>query len=329
MNVYIRQSVFETNSSSSHATNIDPAESINIDLSRLDLRRGVIEVELEYFGNETRRYRSFTNKLAYVVSEIAGLVFEDELPKPGSDVTSEFLKHHYGRLIADVVKKVTGCELKVVAPEFPYYLAGARSQTGGNAYESADAMKSLLFSEESYVQTGSDDLYEGVFINTDTGFKELYYTDHFIADAAGDVEFKLMINNQMNEFGLVSENLEIEAHVEDNLRKTEFFGKLGGITATAVKLVDANKSEDDRDKDFVQRMTHMMLARLRYCLRYRKEPSGFNLLETATFSSEGDALRGYADAGKLEFSCVAKKEIVEDLEQEFLDLCSFKNGMAR
>lgn len=329
MRVFIRQSVFETNSSSSHATNIDPAESINIDLSRLDLRRGVIEVELEYFGNETRRYRSFANKLTYVVSEIAGFVFENDLPKPGTDVTTEFLKHHYGRLIADVVKKVTGCDLKVVAPEYNYELAGARSQTGGNAYENAEAMKKLLFSEESYVQTGSDDFFEGVYINSDLRSDELYYSDHFTAEPSGAVEFKLVINNHMNEFGLVSENLEIEAHVEDNLRKTEFFGKLGGIAATAVKLVDAKKSEYDRDDDFAQRMTHMMLARLRYSLRYRKEEAAFNLLETATFASEGDSLRGYANAGKIEFSCVANKEVVEALEQEFLDLCSFKNGMAR
>lgn len=329
MRVFIRQSVFETNSSSSHATNIDPAESINIDLSRLDLRNGEVLVEMRYFGSESKRYRKFSNKLAYVVSEVASIVFRGELPKEGSDATKEFLAHHEGKLIADVVKKVTGCNLKVIAPDYCYYLSGARSQNGDDAYEGAESMKRLLFSEDSYVQTGSDELFEGVFINTDTGFKELYYTDHFITDAAGDVEFKLVINNRLNEFGLFSQNLEIEAHVEDNHRKIEFYSKLDGVTATAVKLVDANKNEYDQDGDFAQRMAHVMLAHIRYGLRYRKEKSNFNMLDTATFSAEGDALPGYAEAGKIEFSCVARREVVEALEQEFLDLCSFKNGMAR
>lgn len=329
MRVFIRQSVFETNSSSSHATNIDPAESINIDLSRLDLRNGEIMVEMRYFGSESKRYRKFSNKLAYVVSEVASIVFRDELPKEGSNATKEILAHPDGKLIADVIKEVTGCNLKVIAPEYCYYLSGARSQNGDYAYAGNETMKRLLFSEDSYVQTGSDELFDGVFINTDTGFKELYYTDHFIADAVGDVEFKIMINNRLNEFGLVSENFEIEAHVEDNLRKTDFYAKLDGITATAVKLIDANKPENDRDEDFAQRMAHIMIANIRYGLRYRKEKSTFNILEAASFSAEGNALRGYAEAGKIEFSCVANREVVEALEQEFLDLCSLKNGMSR
>jgi hypothetical protein len=39
-------------------------------------------------------------------------------------------------------------------------------------------------------------------------------------------------------------------------------------------------------------------------------------------------MRYYAEAGKIEFSCVANREVLEALEQEFLDLCSLKNGMA-
>jgi hypothetical protein len=328
MRVFIRQSVFETNSSSSHATNIEPAESSNIDFSSFVMRNGEIVVEMRYFGSESKRYRKFSNKLAYVVSEVASIVFRDELPKEGSDATKEILTHPDGKLIADVIKEVTGCNLKIIAPEYCYYLSGARSQNGDDAYTCTESMKRLLFSEGSYVQTGSDEPFEGVFINTDTGFNELYYADHFTTEAAGDVEFKLVINNRLNEFGLVSENLEIEAHVEDNLRKIDFYSKLDGITATSVKLIDANKHENDRDEYLAQRMAHIMIAHIRYGLRYRKEKSIFNILEAASFSTEGESMRYYAEAGKIEFSCVANREVLEALEQEFLDLCSLKNGMA-
>lgn len=325
MRVFIRQSVFETNSSSSHATNIDPAEAIEIDVSRLNLRNGEIPVELRYFGSEHMRYRKFSNKLAYLVSQVACQVFRHEYPKLGSDVTAMITANRFGKQIADVVKKVTGCNLRVMTPQYDFSFESPRMSDGDSAFASPEAMKNFLFSDASYIQTGYDNSFEGVRIRTDDGFDELFYVDHFVPEAEGDADFVFVANADLTEFGLRSANLEIEAHIEDNLLRQEMIIALDGITASSIKVVGANESEYRDDEEFAQRMAHMSLAGMRLWHR----ASTFNLLENASFVAEGDAPEGYPEVGRIEFACVASPELVADLEQKFLDLCSFKNGMAR
>ena len=325
MRVFIRQSVFETNSSSSHATNIDPAEAIEIDVLRLNLRNGEVPVELRYFGSEHMRYRKFSNKLAYLVSQVACQVFRQESPKLGSDVTSAITANRFGKQIADVVRKVTGCDLRVMTPQYDFSIGSPRTSDGDSAFASPEAMKSFLFSDASYIQTGYDNSYEGIRIRTDDGFDELFYVDHFVSEAEGDADFVLVANADLNEFGLRSANLEIDAHIEDNLLRHELITAFDGITATSIKVVGANKPEYRDDDEFAQRMAHVSLAGMRLWHR----ASTFNLLENAPFTAEGDTLEAYPEVGRIEFACVASPELVADLEQKFLDLCSFKNGMAR
>ncbi len=188
----IRRNVFETNSSSSHAAHLGPADVYDMTFEPEQLRSGYVEINTgsNYFSDEEMRYYRPENILGYMVCDLfRGPVEMDQ----------EFLSRHEGKgefdimplLIAqnDTVKTVfekikeeCGVELRLVMPrkEFGYYFDVDDETSIKFDYKDWSKMKNLLFNSQSYIETKSRDVdfYREYDENEgDDDFGRMIYTD--------------------------------------------------------------------------------------------------------------------------------------------------------
>ncbi len=176
-----RKSVFETNSSSSHALSLAKGDILDGFPSKDILRSGVIRIHppitedgpVSTFGCDFYRYYKFENKLTYALVHAAGGKLQSE--DYNVDVIPALVesKPAVARLI-NFIKETTGCRV-----EF-YFRSGAGDdleldvdhQSVGsfsNELDSPNFLKSFLFMARSYVQTGSDGSAGPYTIPTDIG----------------------------------------------------------------------------------------------------------------------------------------------------------------
>lgn len=188
----VRDAVFETNSSSSHSLTVASSDNLAGTFPQDMLRAGRVSVRVGEFGWEWRRYFEPINKVRYLVTQVT----DGEPPKLGdADAVAEQLAadNQYFRLLAEVVKTQSGCDL-VVEPSSGYIdhqSARGEKGVGMELFDSTDRLRHFIFSPESYVETGNDNTPPGWTINTDRGY-QLAYQHRFAEPGPDWVPVKLI-----------------------------------------------------------------------------------------------------------------------------------------
>lgn len=179
----IRKSVFETNSSSSHSLTLSSNELAAQPFTKDVLRAGEITLYKGEYGWEWYRYYSTEAKLNYLLTQL----FSGDIPNGSPRQVTQELRDEDLRfdMLCKVVKDHTGVDV-LVAPSSSGYIDHDSVGVGLEAFDSEDKLRSLLFSEENYIETGNDNSGPAWAIGTDRG-DEFYYRDFFWEPDASNV----------------------------------------------------------------------------------------------------------------------------------------------
>lgn len=244
MRVWIRDKVFETNSSSSHAAVISSEDIFDQDFDAMELREGKIVVRPRDsgYGSRNYRYNSPDGKLGYLLILAAGgriqvdeSDFEDEDEE--IDVLPLLLNHDridYAELrgLVDFIKEETGCSLQFVM-DYSTAMSVVMEDEILNLtpmLEEKLTLRRLLKSSRSWIDVGRDDGRPlSRFIKTDLGEQvrnqhayairsldqsfEIYFTDKRVrySDSLGRVIEGLMSSSDAVDF--LSGQLHVDAHI--------------------------------------------------------------------------------------------------------------------
>lgn len=211
MDIQVRDCVYETNSSSSHSLSISDDNIFDMNFSQRALRSGVIKLvvpvdedgDAVHFENEWRRFYTPENILLYVLLVAAGGKITANVPevdvlptlthnyKRVRDLASA-PKSRYRKRLRDLLvwfKQETGCRVELSFPVSACVSAPAPRSIciGSDQASRAEwllkdqvALKSLIFSSNSYVETGYDNEQPPYFIPTDDHGIETYFADRIV-----------------------------------------------------------------------------------------------------------------------------------------------------
>ncbi|TLX16434.1 hypothetical protein [Rhizobium sp. MHM7A] len=210
MDIQVRDCCYETNSSSSHSLSISADNIFDMNFSQETLRSGVIKLvvpvdeygDAVHFENEWRRFYTPENILLYMlIVAVDGKITAhfpdvDILPtlaynyKRARDLADAPASRYRKRLrdLMDWVKRETGCRVELSFPTVPEPSPVPRSICiGSDQAKSAQwllkdhgALKSLIFSRKSYVETGYDNELAPYFIPTDDRGIETYFAERVV-----------------------------------------------------------------------------------------------------------------------------------------------------
>lgn len=168
----IRQSVFETNSSSSHSMTMKKGDLVDQPFTKEELRDGVVKIYVQEYGWEQYRYYNPKNKLSYLLTQITS----GDLPDGDShQITSSLIEtNERFAMLSQIVKEYCGCEL-LVQPGSGY-VDHESVGNGCHLFRDIEELKLFIFSKDSYIETGNDNSPMNWIIDTDRG-QEKYYAD--------------------------------------------------------------------------------------------------------------------------------------------------------
>lgn len=190
MTSQVRDQVFETNSSSTHSLTLVPDEILDFSIDPKALRSGELVIHPGEYGWNWHRYYRMENKLAYLLTQVAGQHLNDMTV--GDDLADR-LKDLYdeARFLIETVEEATACKIRIEgangASSISAYVDGASYGIGTDLIYNKDALLSFLFSKKSYIQTGNDNGGCGEFIKTDLDELEPFYIDRY-AEPDADME---------------------------------------------------------------------------------------------------------------------------------------------
>lgn len=199
MKTQIRNSVFETNSSSSHSVTIDRDEILDMDVHKDILRDGVIKVCLrdEGYGWEWARYRNPASKIAYMLTQLAGGYLPSGASdlEPGDDHADIFREDVRSAWFIETIEKATGCRVEITRADedtsWGYSIDHQSVGKGVDDIEDEDAILKLVFGRNSYVETGNDNSAPPEIIGNDAGKTEQYFEPILVSSMPDGVQFRL------------------------------------------------------------------------------------------------------------------------------------------
>lgn len=162
MSSFVRDAVFETNSSSSHACVVAEGDLIDLSFSRETLRRGVITVNPDrWYSRNYKRHRTPEGKLGYLlVAAARGFI---NAPR-GKDVMASIMDEPEVQKIVKAVRKLTKCDIELIyepGPDDPvrenYDLFADVRQGFDLDVSDLAVLNRLLFNSKSYIETGCDE----------------------------------------------------------------------------------------------------------------------------------------------------------------------------
>lgn len=181
MTIAVRDNVFETNSSSSHAVALGQGDTLEKNFDQESLRSGVINIRCEenghtYYGEERYRYYKPENIVRYLLASIIqGGPDTSEIDMSMPYDAIPLLKAEFPGVsdLIDAVEEETKCKVTLMVE------AGKRVwldiDSEGDAhfdYRDREKLRQLLFHDGSYVETKSRDEREWdapEYIETDMG----------------------------------------------------------------------------------------------------------------------------------------------------------------
>lgn len=176
MNKQIRQSVFETNSSSSHSLTLGQGQLVTSPFSAEELRSGFVEIPLGEFGWEWMQYHTTKGKLSYLASQIFNNQGYIDSAKNEEVLDSEPLFE----MLSKVVRDHTGCELRVYGrAEVDHQSAFGDGANGRELFESEEKLKAFIFDPTASILTGNDNDSKPWTIRTEDGESVETYASRF------------------------------------------------------------------------------------------------------------------------------------------------------
>ncbi|NTF16974.1 hypothetical protein G6L37_00845 [Agrobacterium rubi] len=200
MKTQIRDSVFETNSSSSHSVTIDQTELVDLSIHKDILRDGVIRVRLddEGYGWEWKRYRRPENKIAYMLLQFSG----GHLPSgisdldPDADHSDVFREDVRVAWFLSTIEEATGCRVEITRSErdadWGYSIDHQSVGRGIDEFESENDILRLVFGANSYIETGNDNSNPPEIIESDGNGSEQYFEPLLVSGMPDGVQFRLL-----------------------------------------------------------------------------------------------------------------------------------------
>jgi hypothetical protein len=179
MTLSVRDSVFETNSSSSHALSLGNGDILEKNFSPDCVRNGEIVIDgntHHYFGENRFRYYKPETILAYLFArQIGGCPDIDHKKMTEPYDAMPIMREQFpaiDQLIA-IVEDQTGCKVKVMvdAGKFPWFDYDNEASVDFDMTD-RESVRQLLFNEASYLETRSrdeDEDYLPEYTDTDMG----------------------------------------------------------------------------------------------------------------------------------------------------------------
>lgn len=165
----IRKNVFETNSSSSHSLTMGSGVLAPMPFTPRELKEGVVKLCVGEYHWEWHRYYKARNKLNYLLTQVTdGCVPGDN----AQQATAQLLQNNpHVAMLAAAVKAHTGCDILVSPGEggIDHQSARPEGDTGMELFQDEGRLKSFIFDETAYLQTGNDNQPLPWAIDTDRG----------------------------------------------------------------------------------------------------------------------------------------------------------------
>lgn len=148
MPIQIRQSAFETNSSSSHSITVSDDSSYDLmDLSLVPDQDGVITLNGQSFGWEWRRYNDAMTKAVYCAVDNG----KDEDTEEDDEKNNS-----YKNLIKEVIKEQTGAKKVVFNISDDDYIDHQSVGTSYEVRQTKESLRNFIFNKNSWLFTGND-----------------------------------------------------------------------------------------------------------------------------------------------------------------------------
>jgi hypothetical protein len=188
MTQQIRKNVFETNSSSSHSLTLAKGDLVAQPFEKDVLRKGAVTLTLGDYNWEYYRYYSTLAKAGYLATQ---LFHRTGIPEGKPEEVTRALREQNPSfdMLCRVIWEHTGVRVLVK----PGSSGGIDHESVGNGlqvFNSEDKLRKLLFSPNSYIQTGNDNEGPGKIIQTDRG-PEHYYASRYRAPKKSHVTITL------------------------------------------------------------------------------------------------------------------------------------------
>jgi len=191
MTQQIRKNVFETNSSSSHSLTLAAGDLVKTPFNLDVLRLGTLRLGLGEYNWEWYRYYDTDNKAQYLMTQ---LFHYNGIPNgDAAEVTRELRNDARFDMLCRVIEDQTGVKLEAI----PGSQGGIDHDSHGNClevFESEDKLRTFLFSDSSYIETGNDNSGPFKTIESDRGTLE-YYSASYREPGKDDVAVKLRTRN--------------------------------------------------------------------------------------------------------------------------------------
>ena len=234
MRTQVRSCCFESNSSSTHSVSVGEGEMMDdFGLSKETLRRGVIEVRLgSDYGWDWNRYYHPDEKLAYLLTTAARRC----AGRLGSgDVTATLRGSSMAARVFSVVRRVTGCEVRVFADGLGE-IDHASIGVGPEVSQDEDILARFLFAQGSYLQTGNDNSLPPHEIATDRG-SERFVEGLCVDEATSGAAFECVLPRHGITYFVQPEGREAAyAALDDFEDALAVISALDGMTVTSAAL---------------------------------------------------------------------------------------------
>lgn len=325
MNLRVRNSVFETNSSSTHSVTVSQDEIVEPALSKETLRTGVIEVRPHDFGWEWMRYFTPEEKIGYLLVQLCR---NSSLGKPDEfGCYAAVLKEEnpQAKFLIETIEEETGCTVRVHYPPNSAYIEGDSYGVGFEVLNSREDLARFVLSKASYVETGNDNSPCGEFIDTDLGEPVEYYTGNYVDDCQYEDEFVVEIGPSSGPVKIKMEGFELDT-------MTDYGGALkiiealdGSVCVGARVALNAVCVEEEA----VQSSRDVLHQFLNWSSNYGER--GVKFLRAAPVKGEPAEKRGELDMYdcRYEMVCRAPSHVLEAVREAFLDVASRNNWVAQ
>lgn len=226
MTIQIRDSVFETNSSSSHSVTVSGDElADDYGVPKALLRGGVIRAQTKSYGWEWERFYSAGGKIAYLVTQLAGLYASGS---PGRDVTQQVRRNAKIDSMLSLVERRTGCRVEVIGASSAHVDHNSVG-TGVKLLDDHEQLMEFIFGKSSFVETGNDNSNPPMEIRTDRG-NEPYHEHRYVADAGNGERFEMTLEFFGGNVFMRPEGGEaVYAYVDDQEDLCAFVSDLDGL----------------------------------------------------------------------------------------------------
>ena len=264
MTTFTREGVFETNSSGTHALNINPNAVRDLSQIADALQSGVLMVTIsQNFAEYWERFYRPENKLAYlIVHEAMYSVFDrpDVTEEDPETLTREL--RNVSCKLNDMLKAfedVTGVRVLVQATKAEAVIDHNATGEAAFLFKDMNALVDFVLDPSCYVETGYDSSSPPEDIPTDLGHCVSYYKHHYAAPCSSGVPVSVTLGRLDREASAILPDGEEMAASTSTYAKTFLKGALEGFVIEEIEAHHGKRSPSEED---IRSDVHRMIAEL-------------------------------------------------------------------